>query len=351
MKVIPRNPGERSKILYVLLRATLQDEPNVLVRPIAVFLGWILNFIYNIIYTLNHQMAFGISIIIFTMVVRTLMVPLAIKQQKSMANMQKLQPEMEKIKKKYGGSKDPEMKKKMTAETQMLYSKAGVNPLGGCLPLIIQLPIFIALFYIMQQSYLFIDKMGAVYRELGALAMQVTPDWVLPLHPFAVEKIATGRQFDIGVFDNLVKLLYSFTPGEWATYLASVPADISAQMSVLVAEIEVNKSLTYFLSIDLLERPTFTSIAILIPILCAITTFLQSWLMNKITVATNDTVRMQQKMMLIMMPAMMGYFTFTFPAGVGLYWLSSTVYHVFQQLILNKKYINKDKVTVNESSK
>jgi YidC/Oxa1 family membrane protein insertase len=282
------------------------------------------------------------------MVVRTLMIPLAIKQQKSMAKMSKLAPETEKIKKKYEGLKDAASKQKMQAETQALYSKAGVNPLGGCLPLLIQLPIFIALFYIMQQSYLFIDRMGEIYRRLGELAMQVTPDWVIPLHPIAVEKIASGRQFDIGIPDNLIKLLYSFSQQEWTTYLASIPADISSQMAGLVAEIEINKSLTYFMSIDLLERPTFGSIAIMIPILCAITTFLQSWLMNKMTVATNDTIKMQQKMMLIMMPAMMGYFTFTFPAGVGLYWLSSTVYHVFQQLILNRKYSNKDNNTVND---
>lgn len=352
--------------MYALLNATLRDEPNFIVRPIAIFLGWILDFIYNIVYALNHQLAFGISIILFTMVVRAFMIPLAIKQQKSMASMQKLQPEIEKIKKKHGDSKDPEVKKKMNTELQVLYSKAGVSPLGGCLPLLIQMPIFIALFYIMQQSYLFIGKMGDIYRRLGELAMQVTHDhlggvflseaspgleslapWVRALYPFTTNKISTGREFDIGVSDNLVKLMYSFTPAEWTQYLGSISSDISEQMSVLVSQIEVNKNLTRFLTIDLLEQPTFASIAILIPILCAVTTFLQSWLMNRVTVAANDTVKMQQKMMLFMMPAMMGYFTFTFPAGVGLYWLSSTVFHVFQQMILNKKYAKKD--TVNES--
>ena len=327
--------------MYVLLQATLQDEPMPIVKPIAIFLGWILDFIYNIIYGLNHQLAFGISIIIFTMVVRALMIPLAIKQQKSMASMQKLQPEMEKIKKKYSSSKDPEAKKKMQIETQTLYSKAGVNPLGGCLPLIIQMPIFFALFYIMQQSYLFISKMGEIYRQLAALAMQVSPDWVQPLYEIASSKLRPGQEYDIGKFDNLQKLFYSFTPDEWAKYLESIPADIAGRMSEIVAQIEMNKSLTQFLSIDLLQQPAINSIAILIPILCAVTTFLQSWFTNKMTVSTDDNVRMQQKIMLFMMPAMMGYFTFTFPAGVGLYWLSSTVFHVFQQIVLNKKYLVK----------
>ncbi|MCL2699194.1 MAG: YidC/Oxa1 family membrane protein insertase, partial [Defluviitaleaceae bacterium] len=324
-----------------LLQSTLQNEPNILVRPIAVFLGWILNFIYDIVYMMSPQLAFGISIILFTIVVRALMIPLAIKQQKSMAGMSKLAPEMEKIKKKYGDSKDPAQKQKMTAETQALYSKAGVNPLGGCLPLLVQFPIFIALFYIMQQSYLFIEKMGEVYRQIGALAMQVTPDWVNPLRPIAAYKIAPGREFDIGILSNLQKLFYSFTPDEWTSYLANIPSDIAAQMTPLVEQAAYERTLTWFVGIDLLAQPSLASVSILIPLLCAITTFLQSWLMNKATVATSDAMKMQQRMMLIMMPIMMGWFTFTFPAGVGLYWLSSTVFHIFQQLVLNKKYLHK----------
>ncbi|MCL2698780.1 MAG: hypothetical protein FWE68_00540, partial [Defluviitaleaceae bacterium] len=77
--------------MYVLLfnmgTDMLRDEPNVLIRPIALFLGGILNFIYNIVFNMTHNLAFGISIILFTMVVRALMIPLAIKQQKSMAGM------------------------------------------------------------------------------------------------------------------------------------------------------------------------------------------------------------------------------------------------------------------------
>ncbi len=326
--------------MLALLNSTtiLQNEPNLIVKPIAIFLGWILNFIYNFTFEISQPIAFGLSIIIFTMIVRSLMIPLAIKQQKSMAKMQQLQPEMEKIKKKYGSSKDPEVQKKITQETQQLYQKSGVNPLGGCFPILIQFPIFIALSYIMMQSYLFIDKMGVAYRGIASLAMQVTPNWIEAIRPLAEAKVMPNKKFDIGVFDNLQKLFYSFSKDDWAVYLARVPANIKEQMIPFVDQIDGLSQLTYLFSINLLKNPELMSVGILIPILSALATFLSSWILMKQQVSTDPNVKMQQRIMLIMMPIMMGYFTFTFPAGVGLYWISSSVFQLIQQLVLNKYY-------------
>ena len=100
------------------------------------FVIFVLNAIYKIVGN------YGIAIIIVTVLMRIIVFPLTLKQEKSMKKMREIQPEMDKLKEKY--KDNPQEFQKKTAE---LYREAGVNPLGGCLPLLIQLPIFVALYY------------------------------------------------------------------------------------------------------------------------------------------------------------------------------------------------------------
>ncbi|MCL2665778.1 MAG: YidC/Oxa1 family membrane protein insertase, partial [Defluviitaleaceae bacterium] len=115
---------------FFLGNAQVQKDPGFIVGPISTVFGFIIDFFFNIAYALTANNSLGISIILLTIVVRCLMLPLGIKQQKSMIAMQKLNPEIQKIKAKYGGNKDPEIQKKMNAEMQALYAKHKVNPLS-----------------------------------------------------------------------------------------------------------------------------------------------------------------------------------------------------------------------------
>ena len=140
------------------LTNVIPDEPGFIVGPISWVLGVILNFVFNVVYFITENFSLGITIIVVTIIARVLMLPLSFKQQKSMVVMRKIQPEIKKIQDKYKDDMaDPEVKRKMNTEMQKLYSQNNYNPLSGCLPLLIQLPIFIALYYIMQNSYAFID--------------------------------------------------------------------------------------------------------------------------------------------------------------------------------------------------
>lgn len=91
----------------------------------------------------NPNVSYGLSIILFTLIVRAILLPLNLKQMRSQAKMQEMQPEIKKIQDKY--KNDPQ---KSQAEMMKLYKEKGANPMGGCLPLIIQLPILWALFYV-----------------------------------------------------------------------------------------------------------------------------------------------------------------------------------------------------------
>ena len=106
------------------------------IQALVDFVVHILNAIYGVVGN------YGIAIIIVTFLMRIIVFPLTLKQEKSMKKMRDLQPELEKIKEKY--KDNPQELQRRTAE---IYKENGVNPLGGCLPLLIQMPIFVALYY------------------------------------------------------------------------------------------------------------------------------------------------------------------------------------------------------------
>ena len=125
--------------------------------------GAILEAIYSVIPN------FGWAIIIFTVLVRILLLPLMVKQQKSMVNMQKIQPELTKIQKKYANDKE-----KLNEETMKLYQQNNVNPMGGCLPLIIQMPILIAVYRIIQQPVTYLLKIDLPAKVFEVLKQSAT---------------------------------------------------------------------------------------------------------------------------------------------------------------------------------
>ncbi len=137
-------------------------------RPFGLFLFWLNNLFGN----------YGLALIFFTVIVRLILLPLSIKQQKSMQDTQKIQPELAKIREKYKNDKQ-----KLNEETMKLYQKHGINPAGGCFPLLIQFPIIIGLYQAIikpltymfglsaQQLTLLIDKVNDVLVSKGMQAL------------------------------------------------------------------------------------------------------------------------------------------------------------------------------------
>ncbi len=320
-----------------LILSKVQNEPGFIVGPIANFLGFILNYVFEFFYFLitDGAQTLGLSIIILTFITRLLMVPLAFKQHKSMVGMQRIAPEMEKIKQKYAGNKDPEAQRKMSQEMQALYSKEKVNPFSGCLPLLIQLPIFLALSYLMQNAYLYISKVGTIYNKLSDLILSI-PNYasdfcVNVIVPIATPKVPGGVMVDLKNTLDLQKILNLMTTGEWQTVVSNAPAEIATQLTPLI---ESKFRVEHFMGINLIENAGLMWPGILIPILAVVTTFLSSYLMTK--VSPSGSAAQSQKVMLFTMPLVMGFFTIGFPGGVGIYWIASSVFQVFQQIIMNK---------------
>ena len=129
-------------------------------------MGVILDAIYKFVGLFGiHNLA--LCIFLFTFVVKMLMLPLTIKQQKFTRLSSKMNPELTKIQEKYKGKKDEESMRRQQAETQEVYAKYGTNPMGGCLPLLISLPIMFALYRVIYAIPAYVGEVGDWYRTVA----------------------------------------------------------------------------------------------------------------------------------------------------------------------------------------
>ncbi len=137
--------------------------------------------------------SYGLSIIIVTIIIRLVLLPLIMKQQKSTMAMQVLRPEMENLRKKYP-SKDMESQQKMQKEMMELYQKHNINPLGGCLPLLVQFPIIMAFYYAIGRTEAIADH-SFLWVSLG----NPDPYFILPI----VAALTTFIQLKVGMTDEM----------------------------------------------------------------------------------------------------------------------------------------------------
>ncbi len=267
---------------------------GVISRPFGMLLQWLNSMVGN----------YGVALILFTVIVRVILLPLAIKQQKSMLETQKIQPEMAKIREKYKNDKE-----KLNEETMKLYKEHNVNPAGGCLPLLIQFPIIIGLFSVIRNplTYMF----NLTHEQIEKLANLVNV------------VINTKNSYEIQIAQKL-------TPD----ILQS--ADISN-----VGMINFN-----FLGINLGDTPNMSIINLLwiIPVLAAVTTYLSTKVMSSVSgnQNANDSAASTMKTMNMIFPFMTAWFAFSMPAGVGLYWILGNIIQIPQQILLNR-YFNAKK--------
>ena len=314
----------------------IMKDPGVIVGPIAWILGHVIDFFFNIIYSLGiHANSLGISIILLTIFTRCLMIPLSYKQQKSMFKMQALSPELKKIQEKYKGSTtDPEIQRKMQMETQKLYSENNVSPFSGCLPMLIQLPIFLGLYHVMQNPFKYIEIINQVYTQLSTIVLTAaqSDSTVLELvRSFGqFGSVPDGPTIDVNLFNRIINILDPAEVDQLRTAIASADFDTAYA---------TKNSIEYFLGLNLTETVGFSlTPKLIIPILSGVTTFLSSWLMTKKNKTTNPAMKSQQRIMNITMPLMMAWITMSLPGGIGVYWIVSNIFQLCQQFFLNRHF-------------
>jgi len=231
-----------------------------------------------ILYSFTHN--YGVAIILLTILIRLILYPLMQKQMVSMREMQKIQPLMKEVQEKYKNDKE-----RLNKELMALYKEHKVNPMSGCLPLLIQMPILILLF----QTLRVFEYLDPVTNNIAGGFL-----WIAKYYN-VIEGGETIARAGLALSERLITL-----PGDGIFGLQYVG---------------------------------------ILPFLVAGSMYIQQKMTSPGGTAGKDggSSAQTQKMMTIMMPLMIGFMSFTLPSGLTLYWFTSTLLGIGQQYLINKK--------------
>lgn len=310
-----------------------------LVGPVAKVLGVVMNGIYEFLDMFGIA-SIGLAIILFTIIIKALMLPLSIKQQKFTKLNSIMAPELQQVQKKYANldkssPKYNEMLLKQNEEMKEVYAKYGTSPTGGCVQMLIQMPILFALYQVIYKIPGYITKVRAFYEPIVEALQNI------PTYMDNADFVTLAQQNGInaaGLSDSnkLIDLLYNFDKTEWTKFTEIFP-NLNEYVAKALPSIE---KANYFLGMDLATAPAQQMWpGVLIPILAGLTQWLSSKMMqtdNGSNKNSDDTMGSTMKTMNIMMPLMSVFFCFTFSAGIGVYWIASSVVMILIQMIVNK---------------
>lgn len=320
-----------------------------IVNWVAEVLGWLMNGIYSIGV---HNL--GLCIIIFTVIIYAFLTPLQIKQQKFSKMNNVMQPELQKIQKKYKNKKDQASQMKMQEETMAVYEKYGVSPTGSCLQLLIQMPIFFALYQVIIKIPGYIGGIKDVFSDAVTQITSVSGYSDIITQFISDNSIRSyswvnGQE---GTSNQVIDFLYSLSPSQWDK-LADID-QFQGFADVLDKTAQTLQPMQNFLGLNIADNPwaliqsgwsshqyLMIVAAVLVPVLAWATQMINMKLMP--TASSNNSGNGNQsqmeatmKSMNIFMPLFTAFICFTFPFGIGIYWIIGSLVRTVQQLIINR---------------
>lgn len=288
---------------------------------ICVPFAWLVRLFYDL------TNSYGVALILFTLVIKLIMLPFQMKSKKSMMRMSRVSGQMQELQKRYAKNQA-----KLQEEMQKLYEEEGVNPMSGCLWSFLPLPILMALYSIIRQP---ITHFMMLSKDVLQTVVQSVADAGVDLTNIVMMDKATGAPalkdglYQMAAYGqiNLVKAVQEMglsTPDGW---------------------FNVNYK---FLGLDLTATPweyvksfTFTWAVIgviLIPILAGLSQFVFSKLTMKTQPQADAAGGASMKSMMYMMPLFSVYIAFIMPAALDVYWIAQSVFSLIQEAILNKTF-------------
>ena len=328
--------------------------------PIAKILGWLMNGIYEIMAAIGIENV-GLAIILFTIVVYMLMFPLTYKQQKFSKLSQKMQPELQAIRKKYENKKDQASVMAMNEETQLVYEKYGVSMTGSCGQMLIQMPILFALYRVFMNVPAYVSGVKESFTELvnGIMATEGYAHKMTQLmtdYKIYTQPVADFTQTDVKVVSNhIIDVLGKLGTNGWNALSEAFP-DLETTITATYEKVShinalgpLNISDTPW---DIIKGSLATGAfvvafcALLVPVCSYLFQVLNMKMMPSASNDKNDAMAQQMNMMNKTMPLMSLFMCFSVPVGLGIYWVMSSVVRLVQQYFLNKHFekINLDDI-------
>lgn len=348
----------------------LTAYPGSILGPIAKLLGILMDWIYSGISNITGGRVESVvlSIVIITIIIYMCLLPLTIKQQKFSKLSQKMQPEMQAIQAKYKNKKDQASMMAMQEETQLLYQKYGISPMGSCVQMLIQMPILFALYRVFYNIPAYLSGVKGSFTGLVDSIQQTSgyQDTLVSLMDKynvvtssglnasnAASKLADASGDALSNY--IIDILYKLPSKGWDALLDGKFFD--GIQSAVEKTHDALLHFNYFLGLNISDTPwyiiksnftdkpdkwlLFVILALLIPVLSYLTQMINIKLMPQATNG-NDQMASQMKMMNLMMPLMSLFFCFTVPVGLGIYWICSALVRGIQQFFVNRHIENLD---------
>lgn len=329
----------------------LTQQGGFIIKPISKLLGAILSLLYDGLSSLGI-INIGLAIILFTLLIRLCLLPLMIKQNKSSKVMNYIQPEINKVAKKYKGKRDQESLMAQQRETREIQEKYGANMTGGCLTGIIQMPIFFGLYRVIQNIPAYVGKIKDLYEPIATRICE-DPDAMNTLREFK-EQNQTLKAITLtdGNVNTVIDVLAKFPAEAWDSFkeLFNNQGEIVNAINQNVPEI--NEIYTFF-GINLTSAPGFAlTAAMIIPVLSMVFQYLSMHATPQVTSddPTQQATMKTMKMMMNVMPIMSFFVCVSVPSGVGLYWATGAFVSFLTTIVINVyfKHCDMEKI-VNKS--
>ena len=348
----------------------LTAYPGSILGPIAKLLGMLMDWIYSGIsdITGGRVESVVLSIVIITIIIYMCLLPLTIKQQKFSKLSQKMQPEMQAIQAKYKDKKDQASMMAMQEETQLLYQKYGISPMGSCVQMLIQMPILFALYRVFYNIPAYLSGVKGSFTGLVD-SIQQTSGYQNTLVSLmekynvvtssglnasnAASKLADASGDTLSNY--IIDILYKLPSKGWdalmdGKFFDGIQSAVEKTHDALLhfnyfLGLNISDTPWYIIKSNFTDKPDkwllFVILALLIPVLSYLTQMLNIKLMPQ-TTNGNDQMASQMKMMNLMMPLMSLFFCFTVPVGLGIYWICSALVRGIQQFFVNRHIENLD---------
>lgn len=348
----------------------LTAYPGSILGPIAKLLGMLMDWIYSGIsdITGGRVESVVLSIVIITIIIYMCLLPLTIKQQKFSKLSQKMQPEMQAIQAKYKDKKDQASMMAMQEETQLLYQKYGISPMGSCVQMLIQMPILFALYRVFYNIPAYLSGVKGSFTGLVDSIQQTSgyQDTLVSLMEKynvvtssglnasnAASKLADASGDTLSNY--IIDILYKLPSKGWdalmdGKFFDGIQSAVEKTHDALLhfnyfLGLNISDTPWYIIKSNFTDKPDkwllFVILALLIPVLSYLTQMLNIKLMPQATNG-NDQMANQMKMMNLMMPLMSLFICFTVPVGLGIYWICSALVRGIQQFFVNRHIENLD---------
>ena len=304
---------------------------NAIIMPIAQVLGYIFNLLFEALSFL-HIGNVAIAIILFTIIVKLCMLPLSIKQQKLAKLNSVMSPEIRAINEKYKDKKnDQNAMMKMQEETKAVYEKYGVSQMGGCVQMLIQMPILLALYQVFRFIPLYITQLKNLFT-----AFLTDNGGIMSASGYTDTMKQFGENIDWSNVNTAITEINKFSTENWEALRDAFPAfsDIIANSHASLEQMNT------FLGVNMSQEPGFgLTLAFLIPVLSGLSQFISVKVAQGNTPVDDDNpMAASMRMTTYIFPLMSAFIAISVPAGLGLYWIATSVIQTIITVFINRYY-------------